>query len=108
MDQKFSRPTGANCVAEAARLANFLIEVERRSGVDTQLAIHQAERRWGFDQHTLYRLRYKARELEDVKASTLEALRWAYEQVYERQRQAEEVELEVAAMVELRRHDCLI
>lgn len=108
MDQKFPRPTGQNCVVEASRLANFLIDVEKRGGADIQLAIHLAERKWGFDPHTLYRLRYKHRELEDVKASTLEALRWAYEQVYEKQRHAEEVELEVAAIVESRRHDSLI
>lgn len=96
------------CVAEAVRLANLLVEFERRGGADTQLAIEKAERRWGFDHHTLYRLRYRARELEDVKASTLEALRWAYEMAYERQRQSEMAELQVARTLEASREDSLI
>ena len=108
MDRKFCRPSGANCVAEASRLANFLIEYERRDGLDTALAIEQAERRWGFDPHTLYRLRYRSRELDDVKASTLEALRCAYETIYERQRKHELAEIEVTRTIESRRHDSLI
>ena len=108
MERKFSRPCAASCVAEASRLANVLIDHERRDGLDTALAIEAAERRWGFEHNTLYRLRYRARELDDVRASTLEALRWAYEQIYERQRQHELAEIEVARTIESRRHDSLI
>ena len=95
-------------MSEAVRLAHLLVEYERRGGLDTQLAIEAAERRWNFDHNTLYRLRYRARELEDVKASTLERLRWAWEHVYEKQRQAELAEIEVFRTLEARREDSLI
>jgi hypothetical protein len=96
-------------VGEAVRLANLLIEFERRGrGLDTQLAIEQAERRWGFEHNTLYRLRYRGRELEDIKASTLEGLRWAWEVAYEKQRQSEMADLEVARVIEQSRADSLI
>lgn len=108
MDGTKSPPTGEKCVSEAVRLAHLLVEYERRGGLDTQLAIEAAERRWGFDHNTLYRLRYRARELDDVKASTLERLRWAWEHIYEKQRQSEMAEIEVARTIEQRRHDSLI
>lgn len=87
-------------MAEASRLANILIDIERRDGLDTAGAIERAERRWQFDHHTLYRLRYRARELDDVKASTLENLREAYEEIYERQRRRAEAELEIEREIE--------
>ena len=108
MERKISRPTAQNCVDEAVSLAKLLIEFEKRGGLDTALAIDAAERRWGFDHNTLYRLRYRWRELEDVRASTLEALRWAYEQIFERQRERISTEIEVTRTIESRRHDSLI
>lgn len=108
MDGTKSPPSGEKCVAEAVRLAHILVDYEKRGGLDTQLAIEAAERRWGFDHHTIYRLRYRARELEDIKASTLERLRWAWEVIYEKQRRAAALEIEIAREMEARRHDSLI
>ena len=108
MDRKFSRPTAVNCVAEASRLANLLVEAERRDGLDCQLAIERAEQRWGFDHNTLYRLRYRIREIDDVKASTLEALRWAWELTFERQRQLEIAEIEAFRRLETHRDDSIL
>lgn len=108
MDGTKSPPTGEKCVTEAVRLAQILVDYEKRGGLDTQLAIEAAERRWGFDHNTLYRLRYRARELDDIKASTLERLRWAWEQIFEKQRRTAALEIEVTREIEQRRHDSLI
>ncbi len=88
MDRKIQPLTPKQCVEEAARLARFLIEYERRSdGLNMALSIERAERRWHLPPHTLQRLKYKPGELSDVRASTLDALRAAYEELYQRQRE---------------------
>jgi len=88
VDRKIQPLTAKQCVEEAARLARFLIEYERRSdGLNMALSIEKAERRWHLPPHTLQRLKYKPGELSDVRASTLDALRAAYEELYQRQRE---------------------
>ena len=88
MDRKIQPLTAKQCVEEAARLARFLIEYERRpEALNVAQAIEQAERRWHLPRHTLQRLRYKPGELSDVRASTLDSLRAAYEELYQRQRE---------------------
>lgn len=88
MDRKILPLSAAQCVEEASRLARFLIEYERRpDGLNMALAIEKAERRWHLPRNTLQRLRYKPGELSDVRASTLDSLRAAYEELYQRQRE---------------------
>ena len=88
MDRKLKPLTAKQCVEEATRLARFLIEYERRlDGLKMALAIEKAERRWNLPPHTLRRLRYKPGELSDVRASTLDCLRCAYEELYQKQRE---------------------
>ena len=88
MDRTLKPLTAKQCVEEATRLARFLIEYERRpDGLNMALAIETAERRWHLPPHTLQRLRYKPGELSDVRASTLDCLRCAYEELYQRQRE---------------------
>jgi hypothetical protein len=85
-------------VTEAKTLADFLIEWERGQGTpDIENAIHRAATRWGIDDSALKSLRYRSRDLQDVKASLLERLREAYEDIYERQRRTQAVELEIEA-----------
>jgi hypothetical protein len=83
-------------IAEARRISAFLVETERgKCGGDVDLAIHRAASLYGFEESSLRSLRYRWRELQDVKASVLERLREAYESVYERQRQHAIIELEI-------------
>jgi O-acetyl-ADP-ribose deacetylase (regulator of RNase III) len=83
-------------ITEARRISAFLVETERgKCGGDVDLAIHRAASRYGFEESSLRSLRYRWRELQDVKASVLERLREAYEAVYERQRQQAIIELEI-------------
>lgn len=80
-------------IAEARTLATFLIEWERAHGLhDIENALHRAASRWGIDQGALRSIRYRWRELQDVKASLLERMREAYETIYERQRRKAEIE----------------
>jgi len=88
VDRKIQPLTPQQCVEEATRLARFLIEYERRpDGLNMALAIEKAERRWHLPPRTLQRLKYKPGELSDVRASTLDSLRAAYEELYQRQRE---------------------
>ena len=88
MDRKILPLSAEQCVGEASRLARFLIEYERRhDGLNMALAIEKAERRWHLPRNTLQRLRYKPGELSDVRASTLDSLRCAYEELYQQQRE---------------------
>lgn len=74
-------------VGEARTLATFLVEAERgKCGGDVDVALHRAASRWGVEEGALRSLRYRWRDLRDVKASLLERLREAYEAVYERER----------------------
>lgn len=82
--RQFSCPVAEELVAEAHTLANFLIEAEGACNV--ALCIHRASCRYGIEPGALHSLRYRWRELHDVKASTLERLRAAYEHVYEKNR----------------------
>jgi len=88
VDRKFQPLTAKQYVEEASRLARFLIEYERRpEALNVAQAIEQAERRWHLPRNTLQRLRYKPGELSDVRASTLDSLRCAYEELYQQQRE---------------------
>ena len=94
---------------EAARIARLLIEYERRpEAINMAEAIYRAETRWHFARHTLQRLRYKSRELDDVRASTLDGLRCAYEDIYEIQRERAAAELEIEQVVRRRHGDDLL
>lgn len=88
-------------IAEARNLSAFLVEVERgKCGGDVDLAIHRAASLYGFEESSLRSLRYRWRELQDVKASVLERLREAYEAVYERQRVQAQIEIEIERRIE--------
>lgn len=103
MDRKFQPLSPQQCVGEASRLARFLIEYERRpDGLNMAEAISRAENRWRFPRHTLQRLRYKPQELSDVRASTLDGLRCAYEELYEEQRRRIIAERELAEAMKSR------
>lgn len=83
-------------IAEARTLAGFLIEIERgKCGGDVDVAIHRTASKWGLEEGTLHSLRYRWRELHDVRASVLERLREAYEVIYERQCRMAEIEREI-------------
>lgn len=83
-------------IAEAKTLASFLIDWERGQGIhDIENAIHRASTRWGIDEGALKSLRYRWRELRDVKASLLERMREAYETIYERQRRQAIIERDI-------------
>lgn len=101
MGRKIIPLTPQQCVGEAARLARLLIEHERRpDAINMAEAIERAERRWQFPRHTLQRLRYRPDELSDVRASTLDGLRCAYEEIYDEQRRRMEAERELAQAME--------
>jgi len=88
-------------ISEAHFLANFLIEIERgKVGGDVDVAMHRAAQRWGLEEGALRSLRYRYRELADVKASLLERLREIYEVIYERQRRMAAMEREIEELVE--------
>ncbi len=83
-------------IAEARTLAGFLIEIERgKCAGDVDVAIHRTSSKWGLEEGTLRSLRYRWRDLQDVRASVLERLREAYEVIYERQRRMAEIEREI-------------
>ena len=83
-------------IGEARNIAAFLVELERgKCGGDVDLAIHRAASFYGIEESSFRTLRYRWRELQDVKASVLERLRDAYEAVYERQRQQAIIEREI-------------
>ena len=87
-------------ITEARTLANFLIEIERgKIGGDVDVAMHRAAQRWGLEEGALRSLRYRYRELADVKASLLERLREIYELVYERQRRLAQIEIEIDRLI---------
>lgn len=84
-------------IAEARTLSAFLVEIERgKCGGDVDLAIHRTAMLWGIEEGAIKSLRYRWRELHDVKASLLERLREAYETIYERQRRMAEIERDIA------------
>lgn len=95
---QFSCPSAEELVAEAHSLANFLIEREGPKQIDC--CIHCVCSRFGLDPGVMHSLRYRWRELHDVKASTLERLRAAYEHVYERERRVELLEREIEQLTE--------
>ena len=83
-------------IAEARNLANFLVEIERgKVSGDVDAALHRTAQRYGIEEGALRSLRYRYRELADVKASLLERLREAYEVVYDRQRRIAIIEREI-------------
>lgn len=87
-------------ISEAHFLANFLVEIERgKVGGDIDVAMHRTAQRWGLEEGALRSLRYRHRELADVKASLLERLREIYEVVYERQRRIAIIEKEIDTML---------
>ena len=87
-------------ISEARTIAAFLVEIERgKCGGDVDLAIHRSANHYGIEESSFRSLRYRWRELHDVKASVLERLREAYEAVYERQRAAAIIEREIDAVV---------
>jgi hypothetical protein len=74
-------------VNEARQLANLLVEEERgHVGGNVDLAIYRVSTRYGVDDSALRSLRYRWRQLKQVPAHVLEALREAYEDMYEAQR----------------------
>ncbi len=92
--------TSTTVVAEAKALCDLLITWEQGQGThDIENAMHRASSRWGIDSSALKSLRYRWRDLQDVKASLLERLRVAYEEVYDRQRTAQAVEIEIEATI---------
>lgn len=98
--RKNSCSVAANIVGEARTLATFLVEVERGScGGDVDVALHRTASKWGVEEGALRSLRYRWRELQDVKGSILERLREAYETVYERQRRTLAFEREIELTV---------
>ena len=83
-------------IEEAKILAAFLVEIERgKCGGDVDVAIHRASQRWAIEEGAIRSLRYRWRELHDIRASLLERLREAYEVTYERQRRLAEIEREI-------------
>lgn len=83
-------------MAEARDLARLLVEIEcARCGGDVELAIHHCATRYGLDEGSLRSLRYRWRDLADVRGSVLERLRMAYEHVYERQRRETQIAHEI-------------
>ncbi len=89
-----------NVIGEARTLAAFLIEIERgRCGGDVEVAIHRAAMIYGVEEGALRSLRYRWRDLHDIKASVLERLREAYEAVYERERRLHQVQQQIDATV---------
>lgn len=91
--RQFSCPAAETVVDEARRLANLLIESEGCPNV--ALCIHRASCRYGIEPGTLHSLRYRWRELQDVRASVLERLRAAYEHIYEHGRRVEIIERQI-------------
>jgi O-acetyl-ADP-ribose deacetylase (regulator of RNase III) len=88
-------------ITEARNLSAFLVEVERgKCGGDVDLAIHRAASLYGFEESSLRSLRYRWRELQDVKGSVLERLREAYEAVYEKQRVQAQIEIEIERRIQ--------
>lgn len=71
------------------------------------MAIHRMAERYGFDEGQLRYLRYRWRELHDIRASVLERLREAYEAVYERQRRIALIEKDIEARLDAERQDDL-
>lgn len=95
-------------IAEARTISSFLVEIERgKCGGDVDLAIHRVAEKYGFEDGQLKFLRYRWRELQDVKASVLERLREAYETVYERQRRIAIIEKDIEARLDAERQDDL-
>lgn len=93
-------PDATKVIAEAKTLAAFLIETERgKCGGDVDLAIHRVAMFGGIEEGALRSLRYRWRELRDVRASLLERLRECYEVVYERQRHCAQIEREIDARI---------
>lgn len=96
MVRQYSHPNAEIVITEARTLARFLIEIERgKCGGDVDVAIHRTASRWGLEEGAMRALRYRWRELQDIRASVLERLREAYEAVYERQRRRAEIEREI-------------
>lgn len=96
MVRKNTYPNADVVITEARTLARFLVEIERgKCGGDVDVAIHRTASRWGLEDGALRSLRYRWRELQDVRASVLERLREAYEVIYERQRRMAEIEREI-------------
>lgn len=90
----------AAIIEEARRLSSFLVEIERGlcSG-DVDLSLHRVSERYGIEESALRSLRYRWRDLQDVRASVLERLREAYEEVYERQRRFAQIEIEIDRLI---------
>lgn len=87
-------------ISEARNISGFLVEIERgKCGGDVEVAIHRTAVKWGVEESSIRSLRYRWRELHDVRASVLERLREAYEAVYERQCAAAAIEREIDAVV---------
>lgn len=101
MVRKNTCSTADSVIAEARTLAAFLIETERgKCSGDVDVAIHRTAQRWGIEEGALRSLRYRWRDLQDVRASVLENLREAYEVIYERQRRMAILELEIDRLTE--------
>lgn len=100
MVRKNDLPAAAKVIAEAKTLAAFLIDLERgKCGGDVDLAIHRVATFGGIEEGALRSLRYRWRELRDIKASLLERLRECYEVVYERQRMRAQIERDIDARI---------
>ena len=98
--RKSSCDTATNVIAEAKTLAAYLVETERaKCGGDVELALHRVASIYGIEEGALRSLRYRWRDLHDVKASMLERLREAFEAIYDRQRRTAIIEREIAAIV---------
>lgn len=89
MRRKFSCPIATSVIHEAHDLARFLVEAEFCRCHDIELAIYHCATRYGIDEGALRSLRYRWRELADVRASILERLRMAFEDVYADRREIE-------------------
>lgn len=88
-------------ISEARTICAFLVEIERgKCGGDVDLAIHRAAQLYGIEESAIRSLRYRWRELQDVKGSVLERLREAYEAVYEKQRVQAQIEIEIERRIE--------
>lgn len=101
MVRKNDLQDAAKVIAEARTIAAFLTETERgKCGGDVDLAIHRVSMFCGIEEGALRSLRYRWRELRDIKASLLERLRESYEAIYERQRRMAMVEREIDRLSE--------
>jgi hypothetical protein len=79
----------------AAEYANRMIEHEARGSSDTEPAIHRIEARFGIGYWTLWRLRYRRRELKTIAADQFQRIRSAYLATCQRQLATLQHEIEI-------------